>query len=136
MNGIGATELLIIVLILGFVFLLMAIPAILGYVILSRIPESHRKQSPGLCFLLLIPFFSLVWQFFVYPKISESFKSYFSDRVDRPAGDFGASLALWCCITSLLSLIPVLGVFAAIASIVLLIMFFVKAFDHTKYIQK
>jgi hypothetical protein len=136
MFGIGPAEMLIIALIIGFLFLLMAIPATLAYVILNRIPESHRKQSPGLCFLMLIPIFSLVWQFFVYPKISESFKSYFATHPNPPQGDFGAGIALWCCVSAILSFVPVLGVFAGLASLILLIIFFVKAFELTKLIQK
>lgn len=131
MFGIGAPELLVICLALAFLVTLLAIPATLSYIVLKRIPEPHRKQKPELSFLLLIPVFSLVWQFFVLPKIAESLQSYFAERADRPAGDMGASLALWCCICSILGFIPILGILAGLASFVLMIIFFAKVFGLT-----
>lgn len=136
MIGLGAAELLVILFVLGFVLLLMAIPATLSYLVLKRIPERHRKQKPELCFLLIIPLFSLIWQFFVFPKISESLHSYYSDKPERPTGDFGASLALWCCVCSILSFVPVIGFFSGIASLVLFILFFVKTFELSKGLKE
>ncbi len=109
--------------------LLMAIPAVLSFVVLNRIPEAHRKQTPAMAFLLLIPLFSLVWAFFVYPRIAESLKSYFDSKGDTSRGDCGAQLALWLCISSIASFVPFIGMFSGIASLVLMILFFVKAFE-------
>jgi hypothetical protein len=63
--------------VVGGVLVIFLIIAILICLFLSsclkRIPEEHRQQSPGMVWLLLIPCFAVVWNFFVYPKIAESF---------------------------------------------------------------
>lgn len=135
-TGLGGAELLIIATILGLFLVLAAIPAILAFMVLSRIPAQYRKQEPALAFLLLIPLFSLVWAFFVHPKIAESLKNYFTAKGDNSVGDCGASLALWLCITPLCSMIPLVGFVAGIAALVLLILFYVKAFDLSGRIPK
>lgn len=128
MSNISFPELIIIF----FVLTLMAVPAILSFIALKRIPERHRKQKPAMCFLLMIPFFSMVWQFFVYPRISKSLQSYYCEQESRPPGDMGASLALWCCICTVLGLVPVLGLFAGIASLILMVMFFIKVYGLSR----
>jgi len=127
--GLGGPELLLIIAILGISLTVMAIPAVLAYVVLNRIPMQFRRQSPGLAFLLLIPFFSLVWNFFVHPKVAESLKAYYDSRGAHPHGDCGGGLALWMCICGVAVFIPFLGFVAGIAGLVLLIMFYVKAFE-------
>ena len=127
--GIGGAEALIISLILGFFLLLTAIPAVLACIVLSRVPQEHRKQSPGLAFLLIIPVFSLIWMFFVHPKVAESLQSYFAAIGDTSVGDCGASLARWLCICALGCLIPVVGLLASVAALVFLILFYARAFD-------
>lgn len=83
-------------------------------------------------FLLLVPLFSLIWQFFVYPKISESLKSYYAQSESRPSGDMGASLALTICICSLVSFVPFIGHYAALAAFVVMIIFFVRVFELSR----
>lgn len=94
---------------------------------LERVPAEHRKQQPGMVWLLLIPCFSIVWNFFVYPKIAESYKSYFDAQGRTDVGDCGYAVGLWYSITSCASLIPYLGCVASVAALVLWIMFLVKA---------
>jgi hypothetical protein len=134
--SIGAPELLVILLVLGLLSVLAAVPAILACVVLSRVPRESRKQEPGLAFLLLIPIFSLVWTFFVHPRVAASLKAHFESRGDHSKGDCGASLALWLCITSVCRVIPLLGILSALASLVLLIVFYVKAFELSAEIQR
>src|SRR5208283_4392276 len=45
---------------------------------LSCLPEQHRKLEQGRVWLLLIPIFNIVWQFFVLPNIAKSFQDYFA----------------------------------------------------------
>lgn len=121
---------------LSMYVLLAAIPAILAFVVLSRLPPPHQKQAPGLAFLLLIPCFSLVWAFFVHPRVAESLKSYYASVGDNSVGDGGASLALWLCICPILGLIPFLGPLAGLVGLILLIIFYVKAFELSSRIRK
>lgn len=131
--GFGSAGFLLV----GFVMYVVfgVLPAILAYILLDRIPEEHRQQSPALALLLLIPLFSLIWAFFVYPRISDSFQSYFNSRNEQ-AGDCGHSIALATCICAVCSLIPVVGMLAGLAALVLLVVFFVKAFDLSGRIER
>lgn len=115
---------------------LSVIPAILAYTVLNRVPPEHRKQQPGLAFLLMIPVFSLVWMFFVHPKVAESLRSYFSSVGDKSVRDCGASLAMALCISGVCSLIPVIGFFSIMVSLVMMILFYAKAFDLSGRIPK
>lgn len=133
--GLGSSELLVILLALMFVLPLAAIPAILSYLLLDRIPAEHRKQEPGLALLLLIPLFSIIWAFFVYPRISESLQSFFASRnVNR--GDCARGIAFAACVCGVCGLIPVVGILVGFASFVLLIVFFVKAFELSGEIKR
>jgi hypothetical protein len=127
--GLGGFELMIIGLIALFVFPLWLVPAILAYVVLEKIPPEDRKQDPALALLLLIPLFSLVWAFFVYPRISASLESYFARRGDRSAGDCGRTVAILFCV---FSVIP----FFHIIALVCMIIFFVKVYSLTDRIER
>jgi len=105
------------------------IPIILIYMDYQRIPRGFRKLEPSLVFLLLIPCFHLVWNFFVFPGLSDSFKAYFNSIGDTSVGDCGRDLALGYAICSAASLIPFVGCLTGIVTLVLLIMYLVKAND-------
>jgi hypothetical protein len=134
--GLGMPEFLVITAIVGVLTVFAAIPAVLAYVVLSRIPPPFRKQEPGMAFLLLIPFFSLIWNFFVHPKVAESIKGYFDTQGTHSNGDCGGLLALWLCICCVCSLVPVIGFIAGVAGVILMIIFYVKAFELTARIPK
>ena len=91
---------------------------------LEKIPPRFRRQEPGMVWLLLIPLFTFVWAFFVYPKIADSFKAYFDSVGRTDVGDCGRDLALIYCI---LAVIPYVG----LAALILLILVLVK-FDALK----
>ena len=95
---------------------------------LKRIPEQYREQSPGMVWLLMIPCFNLIWNFFVYPKVAASFQNYFNDHDDvrGDIGDCGASIAQYYCIAGACSIIPLLNYLAGPAGLVLLILTLVK----------
>jgi hypothetical protein len=136
MLGLGLPELIVIATILSVLLVFAAIPAVLAYQVLSRIPPQYRKQEPGMAFLLLIPLFSVIWNFFVHPKVAESLKSYFDAQGSHANGDCGGSLALWLCICGACAFVPVVGFFAGLAGLVLLILFYVKAFELSARIPK
>jgi hypothetical protein len=134
--GLGTLELLVIFTILSVLLVCAAVPAILAFVVLNRIPPQFRRQEPGLAFLLLIPLFASVWNFFVHPKIAESLKAYFDAQGSHAHGDCGRSLALAFCICSVGSFVPLLGLAAGPAALVLLILFYVKTFELSALIPK
>jgi hypothetical protein len=94
-----------------------------------RIPQQFRKQEPGMVWLLLIPCFSIIWNFFVYPPLSRSFKAYFDSINRTDVGDCqeGIGLAYSVCVT--ISIIPFLGCLTGIPALVLLIIFLIKTND-------
>ena len=93
----------------------------------ERIPQRFRAMDSGLVWLLLVPCFSVVWNFFVYPKISRSFKAYFDSVNDTTVGDCGQQLGLFYAIAAACALIPCVNYVAGPAALVLLIVYLVKA---------
>ena len=95
----------------------------------TAIPEQNRSMSPGMVWLLLIPCFNIVWNFWVYPGLAKSYKAYFDSKGDTTVGDCGAQIALWYCISTACCIIPFVNWLAGPASLVLLIIFLVKTYD-------
>lgn len=109
--------------------IMLAINAVICWLIsnaLKQIPEAHRKMEPGQVWLLMIPCFSIVWNFFVFQRVPDSFKSYFDSVGRTDVGDCGKSLGLWFSICVAVSMVPLLGYVAGIASLILLILCLVK----------
>jgi hypothetical protein len=93
---------------------------------LTRVPAQFRKQEPGLVWLLLIPCVSLVWNFFVYPKVSQSLKAYFNSIGRNDVGDCAEGLGLAYSICVACSVVPFLNYLAGPAALVIVIIFLVK----------
>lgn len=93
---------------------------------LSRIPPEHREMEPGMVWLLLIPCFDIVWNFFVFIKIPKSFQKYFAAQSRTEFGDCGEQIGLWYCICVVACMVPILNYIAGPAALVLLIIFLVK----------
>jgi hypothetical protein len=94
--------------------------------ILKRVPPQFREMEPGLVWLLLIPCFNLIWNFFVFPKTSRSLKAYFESVGDRTVADCGEGLAMAYCILAVVSLAPYLGCLTYVAAMVVLIVYLVR----------
>ena len=95
----------------------------------SRIPMQFRKQEPGLVWLLMIPCFNVVWNFFVYPRLADSYKAYFASVGRADVGDCGKGIGLAYSICAIFCIIPCVNYLAAPATLVLLIIYLVKAMD-------
>jgi hypothetical protein len=100
---------------------------LLLYKCFQRIPKEFRKQEPGLVWLLFIPLFSLVWTFFVYPKLSDSYRAYFASVGRKDLGDCGKGVGLAYCIFGACCIIPGVGWLVCLAAVVLQIIFVIKA---------
>ncbi len=99
------------------------------YAAFERIPARFREMNSGLVWLLVIPCFSLVWNFFVFPKLARSFKAYFNSVGDPTVGDCGEQLGLFYAIADVCFLVPCVNHFAFLASIVLLIVYLIKVHE-------
>ena len=115
----------------------LAIQAVICYFVagfFKAIPPEHRKQEPGMVWLLMIPIFGLVWNFFVFPRLSQSFQSYFAAQGRTDVGDCQAQMSLIYCILAACSIIPYLGALAGLAALVILIINLIKYNDLKKQI--
>ncbi|MFQ5653876.1 MAG: hypothetical protein ACE5GW_03980 [Planctomycetota bacterium] len=99
------------------------------YKCFQAIPPRFRRQEPGLVWLLLIPCFPLVWNFFVHPRLAESYRDYFRAAGSTEFGECGRGVALAYCIVSLCAIIPCVNYIAGPAALVLIILFLAKAWD-------
>jgi hypothetical protein len=93
----------------------------------KRIPQQYRLMEPGMVWLLLIPCFPLIWNFFVYPRLSKSFQNYFNAQGRTDVGDCGQQIGLWYSICAAVSIIPLVNYCAGPVALVLLIIYIVKA---------
>lgn len=113
-----------------FLFVVISVvSAFLAFTCYDRIPDRHRKLDPALAWLLVIPCVSLVWNFWVFPRLAQSFRSYFDAQGVTNVGDCGEGLALGYCIASACCVVPCVGCLAIPASVILLVFLFVKFFE-------
>jgi len=106
--GTGGGIFLFVMLVAGCLFLFgLAVEAVICWFLskwVARIPPAHRKLTPGSVWLLMIPLFSALWVFFVYPRISDSFESYFRSKGER--AETGRGMALAYCVLNVV-LVPI-----------------------------
>ena len=106
------------------------------YTCYDRIPPPHRKLEPWHVWLMLIPCFGIIWQFFVYPRLGQSYRSYFNEQGRTDVGDCGEQLGLWVAICGAAGCIPYIGGCFSIIALVLLIIFLVKASNLKAHIPE
>jgi hypothetical protein len=99
------------------------------YSVQKRVPAEHREIEPGLVWLLLIPLFNIIWNFFVFLRIPESYQNYFRAQGRVDTGDCGRGVGLALAICGVCSMVPCVNYIAGPAYLVLLIIFLVKAWD-------
>jgi len=124
--------LLIVVFAFFIIMISLAIKVFIYWIVYScyeRIPRQFRVRDSWMVWLLFIPFFRLVWIFFIYPSLATSYKKYFDSIGRTDVGDCGYSIALAYCICACCAIVPYIGILPGIAALVLLIIFLVKAWD-------
>lgn len=119
---VGLVVALISIAILVFVLLLLS-----GF--LKALPAEHREMEPAMVWLLLIPCFNIIWNFFVFPRISTSYQNHFKSIGRTDVGDCGAAMGLWY------SICQVIGCVALPVALILLILFLVQVHGLKKQIQ-
>lgn len=97
------------------------------YKVLDACSPRNRDMEPGMVFLTLIPFFGIVWMFFVVFRISSSLEREFRSRGLRREGDFGSTLGMWGLIANLLCCAPV--------GLILQIIWLVQLMGFTRTLQ-
>ena len=96
------------------------------YKVFNRVPVQYRVMEPGLVWLLIIPCFNLVWNFFVFIRLSRSLKRYFNSVGNQTVGDCGEGMGLGYSICEVARLIPCVGIMVWVVALVLVILYLVK----------
>jgi hypothetical protein len=119
----------------GFGVIFSAIAAYFVSDALAVIPAEHQKNmTPGQVWLLVIPVFGLVWNFFVYHRVALSFQAYFESNGRPQPGDYGKQMGLIYSILAACSIVPCVGSLAGIAALVIVILLIVKFQEYKKMI--
>jgi len=110
----------------------LAINAVVCYLIstcFKRLPAQYRVMEPPMVWLLMIPCFNLIWIFFVFLRLADSYQAYFQSVGDTEVGDCGKNLFLAYCIVTCCAILPIPCVqpLVGLASLVLLILSLIKA---------
>ena len=122
-EGIDSAPELWLLLFVPFCLIGFAIQAVVCWLVsgcFQAIPEKHRRMEPGAVWLLMIPLFPLVWNFFVYPRLAESYRSFFDEhRQEIDPGSCGRELAFGFATSTVVCIplgwIPCLGGLLALA---------------------
>ena len=99
---------------------------------LKEVSEENRDVPAVNAWLLLIPFFSIVYAFIFYPKICSSLKKEYGARGWDSSSDFGKNLGLVMAILGVVAIIPIQALkgIAGLASLVIFIIFWVKMYNY------
>jgi hypothetical protein len=134
---IGPWEIMIVlVAIIPFIFYLLALQRAL-----ERCSPQNRSMTPGLVWLLLIPLFAIVWQFFVVMALGRSLENEYRARglrvTARPGQSIGIALGAVSCAMACVSAlsfanVPIswLGSPLGIAGLVLWIVYWVRIHEY------
>lgn len=142
--GIGMMVFVIIIA-LG-IYLAIYIPYLLN--MQNMLKECNHKSlqgfNPSNVWLLLIPLFSIVYQFILYNKNSEILQREYALRGRTKPGDYSKSLGLTLAILSVVSAIPDLPIplingissIAGLGSLVIFIIYWVKMAEYKNDLRK
>src|SRR6266852_353173 len=61
---------------------------------LSRVSPRNRLMEPGMVWLMLIPCFNTIWQFFIVTRVAGSLRNEFRDRKRDDGSDYGKGFGL------------------------------------------
>jgi hypothetical protein len=119
------------------VFLLIMLVPMIFYVLtlqkaFKKCSAENQAMSPGLAWLLLVPFVGIIWHFFVVLNMTKSLEAEFGSRGIDVDQDPGKKLGLAMCILACCSGIPFIGTIIAIGGLVCWIMYWVKIAGYSK----
>jgi len=101
--------------------------------VLNKCAPTSRTMEPGMVWLLLVPFFNLIWNFFVVMNIAKSLgNEYARRRIPSPEPAPGQPIGLAMCICACCGIIPFLGILAGLANLVLWIIYWVKIAEYSR----
>jgi len=78
------------------------------YKALSAVSPHNRDMEPAMIFLLFIPIFGVIWNFFIVLRLASSLRKEFEERnIPSDGGDYGQTMGLWGLILNLIGCAPV-----------------------------
>lgn len=132
-------------LVLGIVFLFLCAPLLLlpkiFYILtiqktLQKCAPATRQIDPGLCWLFLIPFFAIIWHFFMMNGLTRTLAAEFARRgIPTPEAQPGHDLGLAMCIAGAGGVVPGLGGLAFPTYIVLWIIYWLKISEFSRQLD-
>lgn len=97
---------------------------------LAAVSPENRKLEPGLAWLLLIPVFNIIWNFFIVDAIGVSFERGFQKygiyHSKKQTYDLGLTMSILCCCYW----IPLLNILAILGSFVIWIIYWIKVVQY------
>ena len=110
--------------------------------VLAAIASESRMMAPAQVWLLLIPFFNIVWQFIVIKRIADSIKNEclrlnISMAEERPTYALGLTITLLYLVSLVLNrnnVSPLLGLICIIASFICWIIYWWKVVGYKNLI--
>jgi hypothetical protein len=127
-------HLMVLSLVFGFFFLIPACFYLLTLQrTLNKCAPTSRTLEPGMVWLCIVPLVNLVSNFFVVFGMAKSLRNEFNRRgVVIAEATPGQSIGLAMCICACCSIIPILGLLAALAGLVLWIMYWTKIAEYSR----
>jgi succinate dehydrogenase hydrophobic anchor subunit len=125
----------------GIVALLCLVVGILYLLTLSnalkKCSVTSRTMQPGMVWLMLIPLFNIIWHFFVVLGLAQSLGNEFRARnVAYVEPEPGKSLGITMCVCGACGIIPFLGILAALAQLVLWIIYWIKIAEFSRMLDQ
>jgi hypothetical protein len=104
---------------------------------LSKCATASRAIEPELVWLQLVPIFNLVWQFFVVKGIAKSLRNEFARRAIPTTEELPAQpIGLAMCVSACCCIVPLLGLLASVAFLILWIKYWVKVTEYSKLLDE
>ena len=117
-GGLGTPEIVVIVVVLLFGLVLPICYLVTMSRILATVSEQHRRMSPGLVWLNLIPVFALGWHFYTVVKVRDSLVAEFSAKGIPDRNNGGLTWGLATSILYVACVIPGIGYLALLPGLI------------------
>lgn len=134
MDGFGSREVTILLVLACFVLIPQVISIFVYHRVLGALPSERRLISAQSTFLLLIPFFSTVYEFYVVLRLSRSLQDYFAIVEEPKMGGCGRILGISFCLCNAGALIPAVGMVLGVLGLLLWIVYMMTILELRKVV--
>jgi hypothetical protein len=104
---------------------------------LSKCSRASRTMEPGLVWLMLIPLFNLVWQFFVVIALAKSLGNEFRARgVSNIEPEPGKSIGIALCVCAACGVVPLANLLAFPVQLILLVVYWTRIAGFSRMLDQ